>query len=397
MNQRQGQQGQRGGNRNQFGGQSGQQGSQQRGQRNQGQFGSNQFGQSGRQSNLERDNDRGMRGQSWNHENDSRYMGGGSSDYGRSMGNTGDWEGNREPAYRDDNESQGAFGPDRGWDRDDDRRSQGGSSYGDETRYGNGGQLSQWHEEGSRYGRPQGSRASGQRSSWNQDSGNDYGLAMGQGGWGDEGGRSIQQQGFGSSNYGDRQGMSGRALSGQGGTFGQVGSFGGTGGLSGRNRASGGMGGSSYAGGGNSWQSQGQQRGYMGQDQGGQSWGAQGQGGQGLSYKGKGPKGYKRSDDRVKETINDFLLDHDEIDASEIDVQVKDGEVTLTGTVSERNMKRMVEQEVENLAGVNEVVNQLRVKREDHQNKSGNGSSTGTDQSKTEQNKIESRSFGSKI
>ena len=41
----------------------------------------------------------------------------------------------------------------------------------------------------------------------------------------------------------------------------------------------------------------------------------------------------------------------------------KDGEVTLTGTVDDRRTKRMAEQAVEGLAGVHDVVNQLRVKR----------------------------------
>lgn len=49
------------------------------------------------------------------------------------------------------------------------------------------------------------------------------------------------------------------------------------------------------------------------------------------SYRGVGPKGYTRSDERLAEEICERLTDHPRIDASEIDVQVSRGEVTLTG------------------------------------------------------------------
>ena len=61
--------------------------------------------------------------------------------------------------------------------------------------------------------------------------------------------------------------------------------------------------------------------------------------------------------------MNEQLTRHPEIDASEIEVRVKNGEVTLTGTVEERHMKRMVEDLVEQASGVTEVHNQIRVSR----------------------------------
>ncbi|WP_232337567.1 BON domain-containing protein [Deinococcus arboris] len=85
-----------------------------------------------------------------------------------------------------------------------------------------------------------------------------------------------------------------------------------------------------------------------------------GSGGQ-QSYRGRGPKGYTRSDDRIREAVNDALEDHHGLDASEIEVQVKDGEVTLTGTVSDRMQKRIAEDCLDGLRGVKDIHNQLRV------------------------------------
>jgi BON domain-containing protein len=102
--------------------------------------------------------------------------------------------------------------------------------------------------------------------------------------------------------------------------------------------------------------------GRMGQQGGfsGQSWGSQGQ----VSYRGKGPQNYKRSDERIKEDASECLTEHGMIDASGVDVSVSNGEVTLKGTVPDRHMKRMAEDAVENLSGVKEVHNQLRVQQE---------------------------------
>ncbi len=84
----------------------------------------------------------------------------------------------------------------------------------------------------------------------------------------------------------------------------------------------------------------------------------------------KGPKGYKRSDDRIREDVCDVLSQVEEIDPSDIEVSVSSGEVTLTGSVPERAMKWQAEHIVDNVSGVTDINNQLRVKRSD-------GSSTG--------------------
>ncbi len=78
-------------------------------------------------------------------------------------------------------------------------------------------------------------------------------------------------------------------------------------------------------------------------------------------HRGKGPKSYNRSDDRIKEDINDKLSDDPFVDASEIEVTVSNGDVTLTGTVDERSSKRRAEDIAENVSGVKNVENRIRV------------------------------------
>lgn len=81
------------------------------------------------------------------------------------------------------------------------------------------------------------------------------------------------------------------------------------------------------------------------------------------SFRGRGPKNYQRSDDRIMEDVCERLTMDDDVDASEIEVRVEGGVVTLTGTVRERNAKRRAEDIVESVGGVREVQNQLRLDR----------------------------------
>ena len=90
--------------------------------------------------------------------------------------------------------------------------------------------------------------------------------------------------------------------------------------------------------------------------------------------RGRGPKGYRRSDERIKEDVNDRLSDDYYIDASEVEVAVTNTEVTLTGTVNSREDKRRAEDIAESVSGVTNVENRLRVK----QGRYGDYSSTST-------------------
>ena len=85
-------------------------------------------------------------------------------------------------------------------------------------------------------------------------------------------------------------------------------------------------------------------------------------------YSGVGPRGYSRSDDRIREDINDRLTWHDQIDASDIQVDVNDGLVSLTGSVNSRWEKRMAENIADNVSGVQDVDNKLSVNKNNRNN-----------------------------
>lgn len=80
-------------------------------------------------------------------------------------------------------------------------------------------------------------------------------------------------------------------------------------------------------------------------------------------FAGKGPKGWHRPDDRIREDICERLTHHPDIDASEVDIQVKECEVTLTGSVDDRHAKRLAEDIAESVSGVKHVHNNLRLQR----------------------------------
>ena len=101
----------------------------------------------------------------------------------------------------------------------------------------------------------------------------------------------------------------------------------------------------------------------FGQRREGQSSSSQGMSGR-QSFAGRGPQGYKRSDERITEDINEELTQDHELDASDVSVEVKDGEVTLKGSVPDRESKRRAEDLAESCSGVKDVLNQLRIKRE---------------------------------
>jgi osmotically-inducible protein OsmY len=107
---------------------------------------------------------------------------------------------------------------------------------------------------------------------------------------------------------------------------------------------------------------------YGGQQHGGSGMSGQQYGGYGQQWNemngphvGRGPKNFQRSDERVKEDVCNRLEQNGQIDASEINVRMKNGVVTLTGSVEDRQMKRLAEDIAENAPGVKEVQNQLRV------------------------------------
>lgn len=80
-------------------------------------------------------------------------------------------------------------------------------------------------------------------------------------------------------------------------------------------------------------------------------------------HRGKGPRNYQRSDERIREDINERLTESPHLDASEIEVTVKDREVTLAGFVHLRAEKLLAEDLSAGVSGVTHVQNNLRVRR----------------------------------
>ena len=81
----------------------------------------------------------------------------------------------------------------------------------------------------------------------------------------------------------------------------------------------------------------------------------------GGQFAGRGPKGWTRKDEQIMEDVCQRLCDHPDIDASEIEVKVEHGEITLSGHVDSRHTKRMAEDVVEHVSGVRDIHNQLRI------------------------------------
>jgi osmotically-inducible protein OsmY len=72
------------------------------------------------------------------------------------------------------------------------------------------------------------------------------------------------------------------------------------------------------------------------------------------------PKGYTRSDERVREHVCEHLGDSG-LDVRDVEVTVKDGTVTLQGNVPDRRTKHAVEDCADGCVGVKDVDNRLKV------------------------------------
>ena len=82
-------------------------------------------------------------------------------------------------------------------------------------------------------------------------------------------------------------------------------------------------------------------------------------------HTGRGPKGYRWSDERLHEELCERLTADPLIDAREVEVAVDDRRVTLAGRVPVRTRRDRAEDLAAGLPGVVEVVNELRVRRDD--------------------------------
>jgi osmotically-inducible protein OsmY len=78
-------------------------------------------------------------------------------------------------------------------------------------------------------------------------------------------------------------------------------------------------------------------------------------------FRGRGPKGYQRSDERLREDISERIMQAYHIDSSEVTVEVRGGKVVLEGTVPDRRMKHAIEDLADAAPGVQDIENRIRV------------------------------------
>ncbi|WP_011300342.1 MULTISPECIES: BON domain-containing protein [Cupriavidus] len=83
----------------------------------------------------------------------------------------------------------------------------------------------------------------------------------------------------------------------------------------------------------------------------------------GERYRPQGPRGYQRSDERILEDICDRLTRSGRLDVKDVEVRVDSGVVTLEGCVPDRLQKYRVEDIVDDVFGVRDLFNRLRVSR----------------------------------
>lgn len=80
-------------------------------------------------------------------------------------------------------------------------------------------------------------------------------------------------------------------------------------------------------------------------------------------YAGRAPKGYERSDERIREDICDELTRRPDIDPGRLTVSVADGEVTLEGAVENLGSRRLADEIASHCIGVTQVHNKLKVEK----------------------------------
>lgn len=85
---------------------------------------------------------------------------------------------------------------------------------------------------------------------------------------------------------------------------------------------------------------------------------------QGKKAAGPRPPRSRRTDETLAQEIREILTNDPELDATDIEVEVEGGAVTLRGLVAGPDAKLLAEELVETLPGVREVHNRLRAELE---------------------------------
>ena len=79
-------------------------------------------------------------------------------------------------------------------------------------------------------------------------------------------------------------------------------------------------------------------------------------------HAGRGPKDWKLSDEKIRERVCEVLLQSHEVDATEMEVTVEEACVYLNGNISSVGMKRVAEDLVGSIPGVEDVFTSLKIK-----------------------------------
>jgi len=69
------------------------------------------------------------------------------------------------------------------------------------------------------------------------------------------------------------------------------------------------------------------------------------------------------ADERIWEEVHDRLMGHPDLDATELEIEVEEGNVTLAGRVDSREAKWLAEEVTRAVQGVQDVHNRLKVAR----------------------------------
>ncbi|MCK7595246.1 BON domain-containing protein [Pseudomarimonas salicorniae] len=80
-----------------------------------------------------------------------------------------------------------------------------------------------------------------------------------------------------------------------------------------------------------------------------------------FGFTGRAPKGYERSDERIREDLCERLTEAADIDPSEVSIEVSGGRVTLSGEVEARWMRHQIENLADACPGVRDIDNRLTV------------------------------------
>ncbi|MFM1991176.1 MAG: hypothetical protein RJA99_4133 [Pseudomonadota bacterium] len=75
------------------------------------------------------------------------------------------------------------------------------------------------------------------------------------------------------------------------------------------------------------------------------------------------PTGRRPADERIRDDLRQCLARDERLDGGDVSVDVKDGRVTLTGTVADRPAKHAIESMVDRCQGVTDIDDRLKVMR----------------------------------